>query len=314
MWKYLNTYQEKEFLLSLCLIKEQDQKKYLKKLYAISNNIKSNYRIFKIKKRNGKYRYIYEPSSTLKHIQKQILHNILNNKKISKYAKAYHKGLSLKDNAYPHIGKKIILKLDIENFFDNIKFWNIYKSCFPIEYFPKKIGMLLTYLCTVDDHLIQGTPTSSYISNLVMKSFDEELGFWCEERNIDYTRYSDDLTFSGDFKVREVIKKVNSLLKSLDLRLNKNKTHIITNNKAQIVTGIVVNKKMQISKKYRDKIRQEIYYIKKYGIDSHLEKLKIMDKDKYLKSLNGKINYVLQINNKDQEFLNYQEFLKKSFN
>ncbi len=314
MWKYINDSQIKEFLLSLFLINESNDKKHLKKLYAISNNLKSNYIIYKIKKKNGKYRYIYEPTPTLKHIQRQILNNILNNKKISKYAKAYHKNISLKDNALPHIGNKKILKLDIENFFDNIKFWNIYKSCFPIEYFPKEIGMLLTYLCTIDDHLPQGAPTSSYISNLVMKNFDEKLGDWCEERKINYTRYSDDLTFSGDFKVKEVIKKVNELLKPLDLKLNKDKIHVITSNKAQLVTGIVVNEKTQLPKKYRDKIRQEIYYIKKFGLENHLKYLKITDKNKYIMNLKGRILYVLQINSLDKEFQKYLTYINKSFN
>src|SRR5699024_2852561 len=117
---------------------------------------------------------IYEPNLILKQIQKQILNNILNNKSISKYAKAYHKGIQLKDNAIPHINKEMILKLDIKDFFENISFLDIYNSCFPIEYFPKSVGMILTYLCTYDNHLTQGSPTSAYISNLVMKEFDEE--------------------------------------------------------------------------------------------------------------------------------------------
>ena len=109
MWKYIDKKQCNDFLLSLHLINEKDNIKYLKKLYAISNNVEKNYNVYKIKKHNCKYRKIYDPNDTLKHIQRQILNNILNNKLISKYAKAYHKGISLKDNALPHINKKIIL-------------------------------------------------------------------------------------------------------------------------------------------------------------------------------------------------------------
>ena len=81
-------------------------KKYIKTLYSISNNVEANYRKFKIKKRSESYRTIYEPSPLLKYIQKQILCNILNNKSISNYAKAYKKGISLKENALPHTNKK----------------------------------------------------------------------------------------------------------------------------------------------------------------------------------------------------------------
>lgn len=224
---------------------------------------------------------------------------------------AYKKGVSLKQNALVHTNKRIILKLDIKDFFENIKFIDIYNCCFSIEYFPKSIGMLLTYLCTYDDYLPQGAPTSSYISNLVMKDFDEELGIWCEGLNISYTRYSDDMTFSGDFDPKEVINKVRNLLSILGLKLNKEKIHVISNNNRQGVTGLVVNKKVQVDIKYRKKIRQEIYFIKKFGVVSHLERLNNkMKVSNYLNNLYGRILFVLQINDKDKEFIKYREYLK----
>lgn len=311
MWKYIGTKECNEFLLSLNLINCKDEKKYIKTIYSISNNIEKNYKIYKIKKRNGKYRTIYEPNLILKQIQKQILNNILNNKSISKYAKAYHKGIQLKDNAIPHINKEMILKLDIKDFFENISFLDIYNSCFPIEYFPKSVGMILTYLCTYDNHLTQGSPTSAYISNLVMKEFDEELGNWCNLRNISYTRYSDDMTFSGAFNPSELITKVRKMLYKLGLELNNDKIHIVYKSSSQNVTGIVVNEKMQVNVKYRNKIRQEIYYIKKFGLSSHLKKCNInIDSKRYLNILYGRVLYVLQINENDKEFIKYRQFIE----
>lgn len=311
MWKYIGTKECNEFLLSLNLINCKDDNKYIKTIYSISNNIEKNYKIYKIKKHNGKYRTIYEPNSILKHIQKQILVNILNNKSISKYAKAYHKGIQLKDNVLPHINKEMILKLDIIDFFENISFLDIYNTCFPIEYFPKSIGMILTYLCTYDNHLTQGSPTSAYISNLVMKEFDEEIGNWCDLMNISYTRYSDDMTFSGKFNPSELIIKVRKLLYKLGLKLNNDKIHIVFKSSSQNVTGIVVNEKMQVNIKYRNKIRQEIYYIKKFGLNSHLKKCNInIDSKRYLNILYGKILYVLQINGNDKDFKKYKLFIQ----
>ena len=311
MWKYIGKKECNEFLLSLNLINCKDEKKYIKTIYSISNDIEKNYKIYKIKKRNGKYRTIYEPNLILKQIQKQILNNILNNKSISKYAKAYHKGIQLKDNAIPHINKEMILKLDIKDFFENISFLDIYNSCFPIEYFPKSVGMILTYLCTYDNHLTQGSPTSAYISNLVMKEFDEELGNWCNLRNISYTRYSDDMTFSGAFNPSELITKVRKMLYKLGLELNNDKIHIVYKSSSQNVTGIVVNEKMQVNVKYRNKIRQEIYYIKKFGLSSHLKKCDInIDSKRYLNILYGRVLYVLQINENDKEFIKYRQFIE----
>lgn len=311
MWKYITKDQTKEFLLSLNLIdnKLNDEDK-IKKLYSISNNIEKNYKVFNIKKRNGKLRKIYEPNYTLKNIQKKILNNILNNKSISKYAKAYKKGISLKDNAKEHLNKDTILKLDIKDFFQNITFMNVYNSCFQIEYFPKEIGMLLTYLCTYNNYLPQGAPTSSYISNLVMKEFDEYIGDYCTTHNISYTRYSDDLTFSGTFNPSIIIKEVRKNLLKLGLELNDEKTCIINKGSRQSVTGIVVNEKLQVSLQYRKEIRKQIYYIKKFGIKSHLQFINLTDEYKYLTSLFGKINYVLQINKNDKEFLEYKNYIK----
>lgn len=310
MWKYIGVFECNTFLLSLNLFDCQDRKKYIKTIYSISNNIESNYKLYKIEKNNGKYRTIYEPTALLKLVQRRILMNILNQKSISKYAKAYHKGTSLLDNALPHINKQIILKLDIKNFFESISFSDIYHTCFSIEYFPKSVGIVLTYLCTYNGHLPQGAPTSAYISNLVMKDFDEEIGIWCEKNQIAYTRYSDDMTFSGDFDPTKVIVKVRKLLSKIGLKLNNHKTHVIKRSSKQVVTGIVVNEKAQLSSEYRREIRKEIYYIKKFGVSSHLKKCNInIDAQKYITKLYGKILYVLQVDRNNREFLNYKKII-----
>lgn len=296
MWKYTGIKECNEYLLSLFLFDCKDEKKYIKTLYTLSNSTINEYRMFKIKKRNGKLRTIYEPSPLLKEIQRNILKNVLEERVVSKYAKAYRKGVSLKDNASLHVDKKIILKLDIRNFFDSISFMDVYEACFNIDYYPKSVGMLLAYLCTYQDHLVQGAPTSAYISNLVMKSFDEEIGMYCLDRNISYTRYSDDMTFSGDFNPKDIISFVRKKLYQLGLELNDKKTSVIYYYQNQNVTGITVNKKVQVNTKYRKKVRQEMYYFKKYGVGDKA-------------SLKGRVQYVLQINPYDKEFLTYKECL-----
>lgn len=312
MWKYIGTKECNDFLLSLQLLKCKDNKKYIKTIYSISNNIENNYRIYKIKKKNGGLRTIYEPKTILKQIQKRILENILKYKSISKYATAYYPGTSIKNNALPHVNKEKILKLDIQNFFENISFLEVYHSCFSIEYFPKSLGMLLTHLCTYHNCLVQGSPTAPYISNLVMKDFDEEIGAWCNSRQVSYTRYSDDLTFSGDFNPSLVIAKVQKELNKKGFKLNKQKTHIISKSSSQNVTGVVVNQIAQVSSQYRKKIRQEIYYIEKFGLASHLKECKIdIPPKKYINILYGKVLYVLQINKEDKEFIEYKKRIIK---
>lgn len=311
MWKYTGVNECNEFLLSLDLFNCKDKRKCIKTLYTLANSQEKNYREFKIKKRNSTWRTIYEPGKMLKFVQRNILNNVLLERPISKYAKAYYPGLSLNDNAMMHVNKKMILKLDIKDFFDSISFMSIYKTCFPIEYYPFSVGMLLANLCTLDDHLVQGAPTSAYISNLVMRDFDENVGRFAEKFGISYTRYSDDMTFSGEFEPSIIIREVRQELCKLGLRLNDKKTVIIKNSACQKVTGIVVNEKMQVSLNYRKKIRQEMYYIKKFGLNGHLIRLGVSDSVVYLNSLFGRILFVLQVDSSNKEFKNYKDFVKK---
>ena len=119
------------------------------------------------------------------------------------------------------------------------------------------------------------------------------------------------MTFSGDFNPSKIISKVRKLLYKLNLKINNKKIKVIYNYHSQSVTGIVVNEKIQVKHKYRNRIRQEIYYINKYGIISHMKKLNIKNKRKYVNSLYGRILYVLQINKENIEFIKYRDIIKK---
>lgn len=312
MWKYLTESKYNELLSSFNLVNTSDIKKINKILYGISNNIDLNYEEIIIKKKNKDLRYLNEPSPILKSIQKRILKNVLEEKMISKCAYAYKKGLSTVLNAKNHVGCKVILKLDIENFFDNINFYKVYNSCFNENLYPKKLGMLLTNLCVYNGKLPQGSPTSGYISNIVLRNFDCNIDAYCKDKNINYTRYSDDMTFSGEFDIRKLIKYVNELLFKEGFRLNKSKIKVVLNTTRQQVTGIVVNEKLNLSKNYKRKVRQEVYYVLKYGVKSHIKKRNInLSCNKYLSVLLGKINYVLTVNPNDKEFISYKNEIKR---
>lgn len=120
------------------------------------------------------------------------------------------------------------------------------------------------------------------------------------------------MTFSGDFNPKKVICIVRKMLSELNLQLNDKKICVIKNYSKQVVTGIVVNQKIQVDSKYRKSIRQELYYIKKFGIESHLKKKKVyMDSKQYMNKLHGKVLFVLQINPKDKEFQRYKNYLQE---
>ena len=312
MWKYLTLDKYNEILLSFNLVNTSNIKEVNKILYNISNNIDVNYEEIIIHKKTGGLRFLNAPSKTLKNIQKRILKNVLEEKKTSKYSYAYIKGYSIIDNAKPHVNKNKIVKLDIKDFFNNVNFNMVYNTCFNETLYPKKLGMLLTNLCIYNNSLPQGAPTSGCISNIVLRSFDEKIGLFCKNNDIEYTRYSDDMTFSGDFNTGELIKLVNELLYEQGFSLNKKKIIVVNKKTRQQVTGIIVNEKLSIRKSYKKKIRQEIYYINKFGLKSHLIKRKIkLEEKEYLNKLLGKINFVLQVEKNNLEFKKYKSYVTR---
>ena len=283
-----------------------------KTLYGLSNNLEKHYHTVFIPKRDGSKRKLSVPDLILKKVQKAIADNILVQYPISKYAQAYKSGSSIQRNAHPHIGKKKLLKLDIEGFFDHILYSQVKDTVFCKEKFSEPIRILLTMLCYYKESLPQGAPTSPAITNIIMYDFDETVGDFCNKKKISYTRYCDDMTFSGDFDEREIIALVKNQLCKLGLFLKNRKTVVVPSTKRQTVTGIVVNEKLNITKEYKKKIRQEIYYIKKFGLDEHLNKRGLTDKHQYLLSLRGRIAFVLQTVPNDREFMEYQKFLSEA--
>ena len=280
-----------------------------KTLYGLSNNLEKHYHNVYVPKRDGSRRKLSVPDLILKKVQRSIADNILSHYPISSYAQAYKPGSSIQHNAQPHIGKKKLLKLDIEGFFDHIHYSQVKDIVFYEENFSEPIRILLTMLCYYKESLPQGAPTSPAITNIIMYDFDETVGAFCNGRNIAYTRYCDDMTFSGDFSEKEIIDFVKIELSKLGLHLKNRKTAVIPATKRQCVTGIVVNEKINITREYKNKIRQDMYYIKKFGLDGHLNKMGISDKAQYLLSLRGKISFVLQTIPNDIEFMEYKKSL-----
>lgn len=281
-------------------------------IYAASNSAINFYRTYKIPKKNGGTREISEPLPSLKEIQRWILDNVLAPVNISVYAKAYVKKKSIKENARFHKRQPIVLSLDVESFFDSITSDKIYSLFLKLGY-KKDVSVLLTNLCCLNGCLPQGAPTSPMLSNIVLTEFDNIIGKYTNEKKIRYTRYADDMTFSGDFEPGQIISFVKYNLSNLGLKLNERKIRTRKKCQRQEVTGIVVNEKMQLPKPVRKQIRQEMYYVRKYGLESHMQYCGI-SKENYLQHLKGRIQYGLFINPYDYELQDYLCYLEKVYN
>lgn len=276
-------------------------------LHRMSNAPEYFYRTFYIKKKNGKKRRINEPLPDLKRVQSWILNEVLYKVPCSKFAKAYIPHISIKDNARFHRKQKTVMVVDLKNFFPSIKSGYILGVFLSLGY-NLPTAVMLTRLCCLRESLPQGAPTSPYLSNLVMRQFDNNISKYCTAQHIRYTRYADDLTFSGDFDIASVLYNIDKELKYLNLRRNPRKLKVMRSGDRQQTTGIVVNEKQQLSRGYRMKIRQEVHYIQQFGLDDHLAHIGETHSN-YFEHLCGKVKYALFINPKDKKMKSYLEII-----
>ena len=295
--------------------------------------------VFKILKKNGKERTINEPLPSLKEIQEWILKEILEKIKVSPYSKAYVKGRSIRDNARFHKRQKKVLTMDLQDFFPSITFGRVL-SVFRKAGYRENVAVMLANLCSLQNQLPQGAPTSPALSNIIASKLDYKISNFINGKEIRYTRYADDLTFSGDFKEGDILVKgmsvrenpvgckqitayipdnpdlygyltaiqylrfIERIVNRQGFRINHNKTRVRKKNQRQEVTGIVVNDKMQISRDIRRRIRSDAYYIKKYGYMSHANYVK-QKKNNYLYYLIGITSYALFVNPNDDKMREY---------
>lgn len=269
-------------------------------LYSLSNGVWKHYREVTLPKRDGGSRTLSVPDEKLKAVQRRIADVLLPLVPVSPFACAYKKGSDTVKNAMPHVRAPVILKLDVHKFFDSIIFPQVKNKAFPRKLYSEKIRILLTILCMYKEALPQGSPASPGISNIIMRDFDDIVGTWCKERGIAYTRYCDDMTFSGDFDPGAVIDLVRCELRKMGLFLNNKKTVIARNGQKKQVCGIIVNEKISVPKEYRREIRKEVYYCCKYGVVEHLKRTgRDEDPLTYLRGLAGRISYVKSVYSRD---------------
>jgi len=268
-------------------------------LHSVAYLQERYYRDFNIQKKSGGSRQISEPLPNLKSVQRWILDNILYRLSPSPYAKGFVPGKSIKENARFHRKQEMLLCLDAKNFFPSISTAKVNRFFLNCGY-SKKLSYFLTRICTLNGGLPQGAPTSPALSNLIFAPIDNRIAAYCSERKIRYTRYADDLTFSGSFAVGRLINEVRKYLSELHLTLNESKTRLMRRHERQEVTGVVVNEKLQATRSLRRSIRQACYYIKRFGIDAHLAAIKER-RANYKYHLIGQATFVRFLNPRDRD-------------
>ncbi|MDI9408088.1 MAG: reverse transcriptase family protein [Candidatus Pacebacteria bacterium] len=202
-------------------------------------------------------------------------------------------GRNTNDNAKMHCGKKYLLKIDIKDFYTSIK-RNM------IEEFLGSLGVseitsqLIAEFVCLTDYLTQGFATSPVISNAIFYHIDCDLKFIADTNNLVYSRYADDINFSGTSEI-DILDQVKQLLNNNNFLISEKKTRYSKVGQAHFVTGLSINdfNSPHVPKKLKHKLRQEIYFAKKFGLESHIEHCGTSKTpQKYVNHLDGMVKYV----------------------
>jgi RNA-directed DNA polymerase len=193
-----------------------------------------HYRYTWLPKRRGGHRLLEDPKPTLKRVQRQVLHAILDRIPPHESAHGFRAGRSIATCVQPHVGKGIVLRFDLRDFFASIPASRVH-AIFRVAGYPADVARLLTGLCgsrtpaavlsnrlgaagmTTDDradqrlrspHLPQGAPTSPALANLAAFRFDRRLAGLATKLDATYTRYADDLAFSGGERLARAARRL----------------------------------------------------------------------------------------------------------
>lgn len=242
----------------------------LYKLWKVSHLF---YHERRLRKKSGGIRIIAAPAKTMKAVQYWILKNILEQVKVSPHATAFIKGVNILKNITPHMTQyfenQYFMCLDIKDFFPTIKYKHVYSVFNALGYSPH-ISHILSSICTYKGCLPQGGVTSPALSNIVCIRLDKRVAGCAGKRNITYTRYADDFTFSSanQNKFKKVREIVTEILINEGYELNENKTRILGPRRCRKITGITIRDKgFGIGRKQKRIIRSAIHKVFKTKID-----------------------------------------------
>jgi RNA-directed DNA polymerase len=216
--------------------------------------------------RSGKRRLLEAPRPRLKSIQRYVLHKILDHVPAHDAAHGYRYDRSIVTFAAPHAGRRVVLRMDLRDFFPSVSAARV-RAIFRAAGYPREVASCLAGLCTnvtppdvwpdgADEaarrrfrspHLPQGAPTSPALANLCAFGLDRRLSGLARRANATYTRYADDLAFSGDEDFERCLKRFEMMAAVIAMEegfeVNFRKTRVMPRSSRQCLAGVVVNER-----------------------------------------------------------------------
>ncbi len=259
------------------LIKYQSRS-IIRTLYIENRN--DQYKKIEIPKKNGNIRSLHSVFGPLKRIQTNTLSYLSSNFKPSKYAHGFVKGRSIITNAKMHINKKIIIRIDIKDFFPSITFARLHGmfQTYPFN-FSESISTIFSQICCLEEDngqgsIPQGGVMSPYISNMICRKLDSRIGNFAKKNHFTYTRYADDIIISTNksFNIDKTIKIISKIIEEENFIVNESKTRVMKKSGRQSVTGIIVNDGLNINKKYYKNLRGILHKCLIDGLEKNIFK------------------------------------------
>jgi len=268
---------------------------------------RSRYRLRGVRKSSGGVRLIEIPSEALRVLQRRALHRLLDHLPVHDAAHGFVRGRSVHTHAAAHVGRDIVIRLDLKDFFPSIGGARAFLLFRSLGY-NVRVANALTALCVAQQtrrslrdglktlatttdinallprfgvtHLPQGAPTSPALANLCARSLDVRLDAWAKSFGARYTRYADDLVFSGDAALakswRAFIATARVIIAEEGWKLNVQKTRVMRRSVRQAFTGLVVNSRVNVARDEFDALKASVHRFCKPDATANADELRVL--------------------------------------
>lgn len=273
-----------------------------------------------VPKNSGGGRLIEAPRRRLKALQTHLLHDLLDKVPVHEACHGFVAGRSVLTHARQHLGQEVVLHFDLKNFFNSIRLPKV-RALFRTLGYPPGVAQELATLCTVstpepvierlredgwldwhqavclrDAHLAQGAPSSPMLANLCAFQLDLRLDGLAHAFGACYSRYADDLVFSGPMSLRAAFGRLEARVaraaREEGYQVNHRKTRLSGSARRQQVCGVVVNQRPNVPRVDFDRLRAELHQCALHGPATQNRK----GVAEYRAHLRGRIDWVAQLN------------------
>ena len=239
----------------------------------------AHYVTFTRPKRSGGERTIMAPKRRLKGIQRRLVGLLVEKLPVTDHAHGFRRARSVRSGALPHVGHAVLLHLDLQDFFPTVTFARVRGYLIACGYgFP--VATVLAVLMTEAErqpvalegelffvpvgprHCVQGAPTSPGLCNALVAKLDRRLAGLARKFGLVYTRYADDLSFSGELDGKTTgrfLHHAAAIIEAEGFRTNREKTRVMRRGGAQRVTGVTVNQTLGLSRQERRRLRAAVH-------------------------------------------------------